>query len=209
MYIPSHFKQEDLDEVRNFIKANSFGILITVGNGKIWGSHIPLELEEDPEGNEVIYGHISKANHQLEDVVAGEDEVMIIYNGPHAYVSSSWYGHENVPTWNYIAVHVYGRLSIIDESEVTYALNKLMNKYESSMKNPVKLSSLSKSTMRQVKGVIGFKIQINEIQAAYKLSQNRNQEDYHAIVDELKDSPNDLDKQTASVMRKQSVFKKP
>lgn len=185
MFIPNYFKNEDLEEVRDFMKKNSFGILITTNNNKIWGSHIPLELEKDLNGEEVIYGHIAKANFQWKDFKEN-DNVLLIFNGPHAYVSSSWYGHENVPTWNYIAVHVYGQLKVIEEEELRYSLKKLLDKYEAHMKSPIHMEDLSEKTMRQIKGVVGFKVLISEIQAAYKLSQNRNNEDYHRIIGELK-----------------------
>ena len=201
MYIPHYHKNENLEEVKGFLKANSFGILLNQNNGKIWGSHIPLELELDPSGEEVIYGHISKANFQLKDYTEGKEEVLLIFNGPHSYVSSSWYNHENVPTWNYIAVHIYGSLEVIDNEELKYSLDKLINKYEAKMENPIHLDSLSEKTMKQMKGIIGFKIHINEIQAAYKLSQNRDDEDYHNIVEELNKSKHNLDKETSKIMK--------
>lgn len=187
MYIPSYFKNENIDEVRAFLKANSFGILISIVDNKPWGSHIPLELEKDPEGKEVVYGHISKANPQWKNF-KDNDEVMMIFNGPHGYVSSSWYNHENVPTWNYIAVHVYGTLHVIEEDELLFSLRKLMEKYEASSDNPVRMDDFSDSTMKQIKGIVGFKVIISDIQAAYKLSQNRNDEDYHNVVDKLSSS---------------------
>ena len=201
MYISNYNRNENLEEVRSFIKANSFGILLTSTDNKILGSHIPLELEEDMDGNEVIYGHISRANDLLKEFDQDKDEVLVIYNGPHAYISSSWYGHENVPTWNYIAVHVYGKLEIIDKKELKYALSKLMNKYESNMKNPQSMESLSDKTMRQIKGIIGFKISINKIQAAYKLSQNRNEEDYDNLIQELGGSSNHMDQEVGKIMK--------
>jgi len=200
MYIPNHYNNSNLDEVREFIKENSFGILLTQNDKKIWGSHIPLELELDPAGEEVIYGHISKGNFQLKEYIQGE-EVLLIFNGPHAYVSSSWYNHENVPTWNYIAVHIYGSLEFIDDDELRYSLSKLMDKYEAKMKNPISLDSLSEQTMKQMKGIIGFKIHINEIQAAYKLSQNRDDEDYHSITKELSESEDNLADDISKIMK--------
>jgi transcriptional regulator len=90
MYIPAHYKNENLDEVREFIKQNSFGILVNQVNDRPWASHIPLELDVDKHGQEVLLGHISRANFQLEDF-RKEQEVLCIFNGPHSYISSSWY----------------------------------------------------------------------------------------------------------------------
>lgn len=183
MYIPQHYKNENLKEVKEFIINNSFGILINYLNGKPWATHIPLELDKDRKGNDILLGHIAKANPQWK-YFAEDTEVLCIFNGPHTYVSSSWYAEEEVPTWNYVAVHIYGKLKIQDEKALMASLNKLVDKYERKSKNPISLKKLSKNTLRQVKGVIGFEIEIKEIQAAYKLSQGREQ-DHPKIMEEL------------------------
>ena len=184
MYIPAHYKNENLDEVREFIKQNSFGILVNQVNDRPWASHIPLELDVDKHGQEVLLGHISRANFQLEDF-RKEQEVLCIFNGPHSYISSSWYKEEEVPTWNYIAVHIYGRLELLDEEAVLASLHKLVDKYERDSADPISIPNLSPSTMRQIEGIIGFQIVIKDIQAAYKLSQGR-KEDHPNIIRELK-----------------------
>ncbi|MGB3144060.1 MAG: FMN-binding negative transcriptional regulator [Maribacter sp.] len=183
MFIPEHYKNKDENEIREFLVANSFGILINTLNGKPWGTHIPLELGKNPHGKEVLVGHIAKANPQSKHLQNG-DEVLCIFNGPHSYISSSWYQEEEVPTWNYIAVHVYGTVKIQNAEELLNALHELVNKYEKASKNPVSLNNMSEKTMRQVNGIIGFEIEINDIQAVKKLSQGRTQ-DHEAIITEL------------------------
>ncbi|WP_222984530.1 FMN-binding negative transcriptional regulator [Flagellimonas meishanensis] len=183
MYIPHYYKNENLDEVKGFIKQNSFGILINQVDGKPWATHIPLELEKDENGKDVLVGHMAKANPQWNNF-QDSPEVLCIFNGPHAYVSSSWYREEEVPTWNYIAVHVYGKILILNEAETMASLHRLVDNYEQGSKNPVSLEKMSPKTLRQVKGVVGFRIQISDIQAAYKLSQTRT-EDHAKIISEL------------------------
>lgn len=183
MYIPHYYKNENLKEVYDFIKQNSFGILVNQVDGKPWGTHIPLQLEKD-SGKDVLVGHISRANPQWKSFSQGS-QVLCIFNGPHAYVSSSWYKEEEVPTWNYIAVHIYGKLRVLTEEETMQSLHRLVDAYEAQSKNPLSLHDLSPNTLRQVKGVIGFLITIEEIQAAYKLSQTR-QDDHDAIIGNLK-----------------------
>lgn len=190
MYIPHYFKNENLQEVKDFLMQNSFGILISTAENRYWGSHIPLELEQDELGQNVLYGHLSKANPQWKNL-PNETEVLTIFNGPHAYVSSSWYNHENVPTWNYIAVHVYGEIQILEEEELMSSLKKLVDKYEAHSEDPITMEGMSEQTIRQVKGIVGFKIIIKDIQAAYKLSQNREDEDYHTIINKL-DNTNEV-----------------
>ena len=188
MYTPSHYKNENLDEVREFLVQNSFGILINQTDGRPWATHIPLELDIDAEGKDILVGHISKANPQWKSFVEDE-EVLAIFNGPHSYVSSSWYQEEEVPTWNYIAVHVYGKIQILNEGAVLNSLHKLVDKYEKTSANPVSIHNLSHKTMRQIKGIIGFQINISEIQATYKLSQTR-PEDHPKIIEELQKTSN-------------------
>ena len=185
MHIPHYYKNENLREVKDFLRKNSFAILVNQLNGRPWATHIPLELDVDKDGNEILVGHIAKANPQWKSF-NGTTEVLCIFNGPHAYVSSSWYQEEEVPTWNYIAVHIYGKLKVLTEEDTMAALHKLVDKYEKGSKNPVSLHQMSPKTLRQVKGVVGFHIEISEIHAAYKLSQTRPQ-DHPKIIAELQE----------------------
>ncbi len=184
MYIPHHYINKNIEEVKDFLKENSFGILVNQVEGKPWATHIPLELDVDEDGNDILVSHIAKANPQWK-YFEENDEVLCIFNGPHSYISSSWYTEEEVPTWNYIAVHVYGKIKILDEKEVLASMHKLVDKYEANSKNPISVQNLSKKTMRQIKGVVGFKIKVDTIQAAYKLSQGR-EHDHSSIIKELK-----------------------
>nr|WP_299389227.1 FMN-binding negative transcriptional regulator [Allomuricauda sp.] len=189
MYIPHYYKNENLGEIKDFLQHNSFGILVNQVDGKPWATHLPLELWTAPDGKEYLEGHVAKANPQWRAFKEGS-EVLCIFNGPHAYVSSSWYQEEEVPTWNYIAVHIYGKLHILDEAATMESLHRLVDKYEQGSKNPLSMNDLSAKTLRQVKGVVGFQIEIKDIQAAYKLSQGR-PHDHAQIIKELreKDTP--------------------
>ncbi|MBS9464208.1 FMN-binding negative transcriptional regulator [Flagellimonas sp. 389] len=183
MYIPHYYKNENLEEIKDFLTHNSFGLLINQVDGKPWATHIPLELEKDEEGKDILVGHIARGNPQGKSFIDSA-EVLCVFNGPHAYVSSSWYKDEEVPTWNYIAVHIYGKLTILSEEATMESLHKLVDKYEKASKKPISLKDMSPKTLRQVKGVIGFRIEISDIQAAYKLSQTR-EEDHPKITSEL------------------------
>ena len=201
MYIPNYFKNENLEEVKNFLIANSFGILINHTHGILTGTHIPMELDTDENGDDVLVGHISKANPQWENFEDNQD-ILAIFNGPHSYVSSSWYEKENVPTWNYIAVHIYGKIKIIEGDELLDSLKKLLIKYEADSENPVTMEKMSAENLRQINGIVGFSIKINEIQAAYKLSQNRNDTDYHNIIDKLDKRDDTKTKEVAKEMKR-------
>jgi len=189
MYTPDLYKDQDPESVRTFLKENSFGILINQTNGKLYATHIPIELEVNSEGKEILQGHISKLNAQAEGFTEN-DQVLAVFTGPHSYISSSWYDHENVPTWNYIAVHVYGRIKIVNYETGVEQLTKLVDKYEATSANPVRVEELSEKTMREARGIFGFEIEIDEIQATKKLSQNRDDHNYQNIISELEKTEN-------------------
>lgn len=189
MFIPDIYKNENQEEIKDFLHKNSFGILVNQTNGKLWATHIPLELDTNKNGKQVLQGHISKENAQWESF-ADNDNVLAIFSGAHSYISSSWYDHENVPTWNYIAVHIYGTIKIIEGEAVIESLKKLVDKYEQNSENPVRVEDFSKKTMMQTRGIVAFEIEIEEIQAKHKLSQNRDEKNYDNIITELKKTEN-------------------
>lgn len=189
MYIPDLYKNEDKDSIRKFLKENAFGLLINQTNGKLWATHIPLELEINKDGEEVLMGHISKDNPQW-IAFESDNQVLTVFTGHHAYISSSWYDHENVPTWNYSAVHIYGKIKIIEGDDVIDSLTKLVDKYEQNSKCPVHVAELSKKTMMQTRGIVAFEIKIEEIQAQTKMSQNRDAKNYSNIISELEKTKN-------------------
>lgn len=201
MYIPEQYKNENQQEIKDFLHQNGFGILVNQTDGKPWATHIPLELEENENGKSILSGHISKENPQWKSFAA-DHSVLAIFTGPHAYISSSWYEKENVPTWNYIAVHVYGILTIVEGEKVIASLKKLVDKYESGSENPLRVEELSEKTMRQAAGIVCFEIEIDSIEAVKKMSQNRNDKDYHNIIAKLEATENTDSKATAEVMKK-------
>ncbi|MED3553906.1 FMN-binding negative transcriptional regulator [Cytobacillus praedii] len=200
MFIPKYFKVTDINEIIDFVHDNSFGTLVTIKDGKPIATHIPLILSKVVD-DYFITGHMAYGNPQWRTFDNCE-EVLVIYQGPHAYISSSWYGHENVPTWNYQAVHVYGKPCILEEEESKQDLIMQLEKYEKHRKNPILWDKLSPQLLEtQIKGLVGFKIKIREIQAAFKLSQNRNEEDYQNIIAQLQNEPDIDSQQLAEVMK--------
>src|SRR5918993_3986572 len=199
MFVPKYAHNNDDSEIKEFIKQNSFGILISHSSGKMIATHIPLEFSKD--GSKLL-GHISKANPQWKNFET-DCEVLVIFSGPHAYISSSWYDHENVPTWNYIAAHVYGKIHIMEGEALYQALKDLVDKYETSSANPISMDRMSPDYVRKsMQGVVGFEINITSIEASYKLSQNRDQKNHTQIIDELEKRNDPGSRQIASEMKK-------
>ena len=201
MYIPDRFKNENLPVIKDFIAHHGFGILIHQGHKKLRATHIPMLLDQNKEGKDILLGHMSKSNPQW-SYFKDNDNVMAIFMGPHCYVSSSWYQKESVPTWNYIAVHIYGKIKIIEGAAIIDDMRKLVDKYEKNSENPVSVDRLSPKSMKMVNGVVGFEIEITEIQSAFKLSQNKDETDYKNIVEELEQSDDYKAKAVAEEMKK-------
>ncbi|MBS1559426.1 MAG: FMN-binding negative transcriptional regulator [Bacteroidetes bacterium] len=198
MYLPKNFKNENLNEVHDFIHQNGFGILVSQADNKPWATHIPLHLSADGKR---LTSHIARGNAQWKGW--NENEVLVIFQGPHAYVSSSWYDHENVPTWNYIAVHVYGTLRIIEGEELIDSLRLLLEQYEKDSARPVRVENLSEKYFKhELQGIVGFEITITKIDPAYKLSQNRDDKNFKEVIRQLEMRADYNSHQVAKEMRK-------
>lgn len=208
MYIPSIYKNTNIDEVTTFIDNNGFAIVISAENAQIQATHVPLLLDINKDGNQVLVGHISKGNPQSK-LFINETSVLVIFNGPHSYISSSWYDHENVPTWNYIAVHITGKVKLQTEFELIDSLKKIVNKYEKDSLNPVSMETMSEDVINNdLKGIVGFEIRIDKIEAAYKLSQNRDENNYNSIIKNLNSKSDSSSKEIANEMSKHCPFTK-
>lgn len=185
MFIPKFYRNTDFLSIKEFIQKNAFGILVSNHESKILATHIPLQWMEK-EGKNYLLGHISIANSQKKTFV-DNTEVLCIFSGAHTYISSSWYNHENVPTWNYMAAHVYGKISIMTEKEeILKMLDDLMEKYEKNMENPSKLKNISPDYLEaHLNGIICFTIEIENIDCAFKLSQNRDATNKELVIKAL------------------------
>ena len=201
MYIPELYKNENREEIEYFIHQNGFAILVNQTQGKLWATHTPLLLETREDGKLILTGHISKANPQALSF-NDNDEVLAIFSGAHTYISSSWYDHENVPTWNYLAVHVYGKVRVYNHEEALDFLKKLVDKYEAKSKNPVRVENLSEKTMREARGIVAFEIEITNLEAQKKLSQNRDDKNYRNIITELEKTKENQALAVAEAMKK-------
>lgn len=177
MYIPKYFEVTDKAEIFAFVEANAFGQLISSVGGKLFSTHMPFLLSEDKTK---IIGHLALQNPQHSDL--NGQEALITLQGPHDYISPSWYASPGVPTWNYQAVHIYGQASVFSSADrIKSVVDTLTQKYESIFPQPWKPEY--KATM--LSAIVGVEITINEIQCKYKLSQNRSAEDRAQVVTQL------------------------
>lgn len=201
MYIPKQYRM-DHGEAVQMMKSHPFALLITVDGHRPLATHIPLEIREE-EGKIYATGHIAYGNMQKKTLDNNSD-VLLIFQGPHAYISSSWYECEEVPTWDYLAVHAYGTARVLTRDELKAALDAMLTHYEAHRENGRLWDTFHPELLEsEMKGIVGFEIEITSIQGAAKMSQNRNNTDYKSIVTELEKSNEQGEIQVAQWMREQ------
>ena len=202
MYAPSHYSIKDQEQLLSFIKEFPFAVFILKEEEFPLATHIPMEVVM--EGDKLfLYGHISNMNPQA--IFIGKEEVkaMAVFSAGHTYVSSSWYSHPNVSTWNYRAVHVSGNLFELSFDEFKAHLYRMQNTYEKGQEKPALAENLPDGLFEKfIKAIRGFKIEVVKMEGAWKLSQNRNEKDHQAIIDELQKSEDAGAQEIANEMKK-------
>ena len=198
MHIPKLYKSEDSELMKTIINENAFALLIS-SKEKILATHSMFLLNEEKESF-YLETHISKANEQAK-VLKNDDDVLCDFLGAHSYVSSSWYNHTNVSTWNYEAVQIRGTVELMDNNELYEHLKKLTFKYEKTQKCPMFVENMGDDFVKkEMKGAFGIKIIPTEISIAQKLSQNRKEEDFQNIISHL-EKGNENEKKIANKMK--------
>lgn len=207
MYIPAQYKMDDAGEMIRFMEENPFAIIVS---DTLHATHVPVEIEMGDDKKFVIRTHVSRANPHWH-ILQNHKEVMVIFNGPHTYISSSWYDHVNVPTWNYIAVHVYGTPKILQGEVVRDMLDRLVNRYEKRSANPVRIDNMPESYFeKHLKGIVAIEISIDRMEGVRKMSQNRDEKNFTEIIRQLQlhDDPQSTAIAEEMERIKDSLFKK-
>jgi transcriptional regulator len=178
MYIPKHFEVTDKDTIFKFIEENAFGQLISQVDGKLFSTHLPWLLSDDKTQ---LFTHMAIQNPQHLELT--DQDVLITFEGPHHYISPTWLNSAGVPTWNYQAVHLYGRATVInDKDKLEHVLQRQTMKYEATRSNPWQPDY--KQSLLNV--IVAIEVTIDDIQCKYKLSQNRSTQDKQGIFDALR-----------------------
>ena len=204
MYIPKLYREEDREKILEFLRQNDFATLVTYDGEKPVASHLLMGIVE--EGDALfIDGHMSRANPHWK-TFEKNPEALVIFQGVHTYISPTWYNHVNVPTWNYQSVHLYGKPRIITEYNEAYTLLKrLVDRYESN--SHYHLETLPEDFVeKEIKGIVAFQLKVTKIEANYKLSQNRKDEDYANIITQLEKRSDDLSHGVAEAMRQNRLI---
>ncbi len=189
MYIPKHFSENDLSVLQTLMREYSFAILVsTQEDGVPLATHLPFLYEPEPAPYGVLKAHMALGNPQWRTFQA-EREALAIFQGPHAYISPSWYEAElSVPTWNYATVHAYGKPRIItDHTELYIHLKALIATHEAQFANPWPFERLPMDYIeRMMKGVVGFELVITHLEGKFKMSQNRSENERARVCAELR-----------------------
>jgi len=202
MYIPKAFLEDDISKLHAFMRDYSFATLVTQQNGVPFASHIPflLDTERGPRGT--LLAHMARANPQWHDFDEAQ-EVLVIFQGPHTYISPSWYEVElSVPTWNYAVVHAYGFPRLVEEQNDLYNLLKtLIETHESHFEKPWPFQLPGDYVQKMMRGIVGFEIQITRLEGKFKMNQNRTASERAKVIAALQESSDAQSVSVADLMR--------
>ncbi len=200
MYIPPYYKENDEQKLIEFMKTYNFATLISTKDANICATHLPFLIEKR-DNKLFLVCHMAKANPQWNSFT--ENEVLVIFQGPHAYISPTHYEkQQNVPTWNYIAVHATGKSSIISEpNEVVVLMEKTIHHFEKGFYEQWK--SLSPEYVNgMLKAIVAFEIEVTKLEGKFKLSQNKTKNEQQNIVDSLGKSDDTAQNEISKEMKK-------
>jgi transcriptional regulator len=208
MYVPEVFAVTDEAEARRIMREHSFALLVTAAGGSPVATHLPFLFDPERGSNGTLLCHMARANPQWKDFAeldAEGREALVIFQGPHGYVSPSWYaGSQAVPTWNYLAVHAYGTPRIIEDAAAIRAQQeRLVEAYEAGGPNPWSMAGQDDAYIRRMlRGIVAFELPITRLEAKAKISQNRSEADRQGVIAGLEAGGWPADLELAAAMRR-------
>jgi transcriptional regulator len=189
MYVPAWFAESRHEVLHDLIRGHSFGTLVSQTEGGLFATHLPFLLDVERGEHGTLRAHMARANPHWQSFGEGGGEALAIFNGPHAYVSPSWYEAERaVPTWNYAVVHAYGIPRVIDDAtEIRALLDATVGEYEGGFEQPWSTARLPDEYVSgMVAGIVAFELPITRLEGKLKLSQNRPQADRQGVIAALR-----------------------
>ena len=200
MYVPKVYAAPGGDFLHDFVRRHPFGLLVSRSGDSLAGSHIPFLLDAAAGPRGTLLGHLARANPQWKELEAGE--AMVAFSGPDAYVSPSWYADQvTVPTWNYAAVHAYGRPRLVrDVDALRVMVERLTREHEERVGSPWRLEQAAPILEAELRGIVGFEIPIDRLEGKLKLGQNRSTADRAGVVQALRRRGGDAGLGVATLM---------
>jgi transcriptional regulator len=204
MYSPPYNRVEDRAELLAFMRANGFPLLVTGTGGALHASHLPSTVHES-EGELRIDMHMARNNPQWKEFFPDE-EVLVVFSGPHAYISPRWYEQKpRVPTWNYAAVHAYGIPRVIEEKSAKHASQRRLVAFHDPQWLPRFDELPAEYVSSMLAGIVNFEIRVSRIETRWKLSQNRGRREQELIAAALETSGDSVERALAALTRKHFV----
>jgi transcriptional regulator len=207
MYVPPHFVEDDKAALHRAIRETRLATLVTLGSEGLEASHVPILLDEGEGPFGVIRGHVARANPQWRRA-ATETSALAMFLGPDAYVSPNWYATKRetgkvVPTWNYLAIHAYGRVEFFEDAERLRAIvTSLTQRHEGRREKPWAVSDAPEDYIQaQLRGIVGFRLPIDRLEGKWKLSQNRPEVDRRGVIEGLEGEGGALESAIAQRMK--------
>jgi transcriptional regulator len=213
MYIPAAFREERLDAIYDLIRQHSFGTLVSHTPDGLFATHLPFLLDTERGERGVLRAHMARANPHWRSFVGGVDgaatvdggEALVLFQGPHSYISPSWYETERaVPTWNYAAVHAYGRPRLIEEPAALRRLvDATVDAYERRLERPWTTERVPDDYVAgMLAGIVGFELEITRLEGKLKMSQNRPPADRQGAIAGLRRQGDSASDAVASLMER-------
>ena len=205
MYSPPYNQLKERAELLQFMRANSFAALVTGAEGKLAASHLPVQVRGEGDGI-VLDMHMAKNNRQWR--AFGAEEVMVVFAGPHAYVSPRWYEEkERVPTWNYAAVHAYGVPKMVEDKARKHANQRQLVATLDPQWLPAFDALKPEYVEMMLNGIVNFEIAVARVETRWKLSQNRGRREMELIAEALENSADSAERALAALTRRHLVDK--
>ena len=213
MYVPDHFRVEDIAQMHALMRGRPFAALVSAGASGLYGSHLPTVLKDEGEYG-TIECHLSRANPHWRDLAEG-GEALMIFTGPEGYITPNWYptkaeSGKVVPTWNYAIVHAYGRPEVKDDRDwLRRHVGELVDQQEKTEAMPWKLSDAPDSYIDvMTRGIVGFRFEIARLQGKWKMSQNRQTPDWEGVVKGLNARATGDDAEVAEAVAQQNASRR-
>ena len=201
MYLPRLFAVEDVPKLHEFMEQFNFASLVTQNEGNLIASHIPFVLDREEGSWGRLRGHVAVRNPQLAHVKSGS-EALVMFQGPHSYISPSWYvSQDTVPTWNYTAVHAYGRPRMLDRAALIVLLKDLVHQNERLLEPPWDFDPQAAWVEKMLPEIAAFEIPIERLEGKFKLNQNRRSADRRRVVEVLSASQDPAQRHMAELIQ--------
>jgi len=208
MYTPSSFRVSDHPTISRFIKAHNFGLLFSHHGENPEATHLPFMIETHDSKIKKLIAHFAKANKHWRRIDESK-EVLVVFQGPHAYITPSWYKQrETVPTWNYAAVHVRGKAKIIHQKDrLRQMVEELTHFHEQQVNSDWDLQEAASIMETELKAITGIEISVKEIEAKFKFNQNRSEQDQQCVIDHLRNHQGDKNLEDVAEIMEENLKK--